>query len=104
MAPDGGKQITISIPALLLIISLCMGGTWTVTEAWQSRTSLTNKCINDISQQVVSNTRRIEAVERAQEDMQGIPEQIAGMSSDLRYLRQSVEILMKELRERNKEN
>ena len=97
-----GNKIQVGMPTLLLIISLCVGGTWSVSFIINSQSSDVATCINDISQRVVSNTRRIEGLERAQEDMQGIPEQIAGMSSDLRYLRQSVEILMQELRERHK--
>jgi len=92
--PEQASRVQVGIPSLVLIISLSIGGTWAISQLMQTSRQEQAACIADVEQSVTSNTRRIESLERTQERMAEVPEQIASMSSDLRYLRRSVERLM----------
>lgn len=94
----------MKLATLVLIISLCVGGTWTLTLAWHGETKAQIECMNNISKRVAENTQRIRSLEDTQEELRGVPSQIASMSSDLRFLRQLVERLMKKIDEKDRKN
>jgi len=95
--PETG-QITIRIYTLVALLALAVGAAVALSEWRLSDRTTTQACINDVEQRAISNTRRIEALERGIQSLEGLPEQISGMSSDIRYLRKSVEVLMDEWR------
>jgi len=89
---------TLKHYTLVAIVTLIVGATLALAQWRMVDRTETQDCINQVEQRAISNTRRIEALERGIQSLEGLPEQISGMSSDIRYLRKSVEVLMDEWR------
>lgn len=81
------KVVAVVVPLIAIVIT----ATWTIQNTRQTDLKETADCIQQVDRKVTSNTRRIEALEKS---MQGVPEAIASMSVDIRYLRRSVEKLI----------
>jgi uncharacterized protein HemX len=84
---DKLKEIPITVYVMIL---LAIGsGVWLLQESRMHNQSAQTQYISDLQSNVSENTRRIKALE---ESFKGVPEQISSMSTDIKYLRQSVEM------------
>lgn len=93
MADENNGQIKLRLYTLIFLLVLVGSTVWGLSTYLSSTQSESQACIAEVERGVTSNTRRIEALERQAEAMEGIPAQISGMSTDLRYLRRLVETL-----------
>lgn len=96
--PETQGSLKVNLSVVVVLIGLAVGGTWTLQETRQATQAEQSECISSIEREVTSNTRRIDSLEQAIEPLKQLPTQISGMSADIRYLRQSVEVLMSEWR------
>lgn len=90
------KEIKLSISVVVLIIGLIVSGAVGMQALWQKGQMSQARCIADVEKDTAMNTKRIEALERLTRSMSDLPPKIAGMSSDIRYLRHAVERIEKQ--------
>lgn len=86
---ENGSGIKIPLSIVIAVIIATAGAIWTLQTARQDTIRTQTECIVEVEKQVESNTRRIKSLENS---VEGLPEKISEISTDIRYLRKSVEM------------
>lgn len=99
---DGnGSGIKLPLSIVIALVIAISGAIWTLQTDRQEAQLRQNECITGIQKDISRNQRDIKSittrVERLEKSLEGLPEKITEMSTDIRYLRQSVELWNKKL-------
>lgn len=81
-------QVKIPLYLVITILFASMSAVWLLQDARLSAYKEQASCIYSMQEQVTSNTRRIEAIEKA---VDGLPADLAEIKTDLKYIKQQLQ-------------